>query len=529
MRAQPRVSKVNSLVVPTGGINDIDPYANMESKFCIDLLNIYPGNNELITRRGFREWATGLGGEVKRLLVYVAMNGDRKLFAVTPKGIYDVTKSTATPPLVYSMSGTGDISYVQFSNAGVSYLVGCNGVDLPFLYDGTTWKAFSTSGVAGPGVVSGGPSAGISTFKRVISHLGRLWFVPDNSMDLYYLNTFEVGGALTLFPVGAFFQRGGEVFDIVSWTYNSGTAVDDKLVVRSSAGEILMYSGLNPDDITDWHLEGYYFVSTPLGTVESFAKFGGDIIMLTAGGLVPLNNVVSGVSETSIYEASISKNISKTLNRLVHNPYFKNNWSILNSPSLQAIAVIIPPLGDGRGLQFIMNTITGAWTRYNLPANCGITHNRKFYFGSNDGKVYEFAESDLDYINLDGSGGSPINSLVWTAYNYFDDPTSLKHFKLIRPIMQSDNDISSIFELVVDFDVEQQPGNPYSDSRLFQVFEWNEAKWDEALWTTTNYTYRPWRSAPGIGYCAGIQGKFLSRDVVRFVAMEFVYEVGGAI
>jgi len=539
MQAQKRVSKLVSLVAPTGGINDIDPFSNMEAKFCIDLVNIFPGNNELLTRRGFREHATNLGGPVKTLMPYTGMDGTRKLFAVTAAGIYDITLSTNAPALVYALPGSGYVSYVQFSNSGASFLIGCNGTQSPFYFDGTNWAAFSTASpplpfpepppIYGVGEVWGGPTAGINTFKYVTSHLNRLWFVPDNSMDLYYLDTDSLGGELTLFPVGGVFHRGGEIFDMASWTYNSGNTIDDKLIVRTSSGEIAIYSGLDPTSIDTWHLEGYYFVASPVGVSDTYAQFGGDIIMITAAGIVPLSNVVSGIAEASLYEASLSKNISRTLNRLVHSHYFKNNWSIYNAPSLQAIVVVVPPAGDGRGVQFIMNVLTGAWTKYDLPANCGLTFNRQFYFGSNNGTVSIFNDADLDYVKLDGTGGSPINSLLWSAYNYFDDPTTLKHFKLIRPIMQSDNKIASIFTLVVDYDVEQQPGNPFSFESLFQTFLWDEALWDEALWTTVNYTYRPWMSAPGLGYCAGIQAKFLSRDVVRLVAMEFVYESGGAI
>lgn len=122
--AQARVSEVYSVRAPLGGLNDIDPLAMMPEGDCVSLVNWYPGTGALESRSGYSEWCTGLTGAVKTVIEYIDMGGDVLVFAATSTGIYDVTLSSAAPPLVYSESlGTGRLSTVMFGNVGFQYLI----------------------------------------------------------------------------------------------------------------------------------------------------------------------------------------------------------------------------------------------------------------------------------------------------------------------------------------------------------------------------------------------------------------------
>ena len=62
--AQKKVSKVIAMPAPTMGINDLDPYAAMDPRYCLSLVDIFPANNTLRTRAGYKQWALGLNGTV---------------------------------------------------------------------------------------------------------------------------------------------------------------------------------------------------------------------------------------------------------------------------------------------------------------------------------------------------------------------------------------------------------------------------------------------------------------------------------
>ena len=523
---QKRVSKVVSLVAPLGGINDTDPLAAMGTDQCIDMLNFFPGNTTLRTRKGYKAWATGMTGEVKTIMTMNLTDDTSKLFAVTDAGIYDISNPIQNPPLAYPLN-SGDVSYIQFSNVAGQYLIGCNGVDPAFLYDGTTFITMTQAATPTlPGEISGVDPA---QFSYVNSHDGRLWFAQKNSLVLWYLATDAIGGVASPFYIGGSTHRGGKIVDIAIWSFNAGNGLSAKFVVRTSAGEIVVYDGTDPEDILTWSLESVFFASAPVGTTEAYAEFGGDIVMLTRTGLIPLSRLVQGSANSSLYEESLTKNISRTLNIFVNGAGFVNNWSIINVPVLQALVVILPSTAQRGPTQYVMNILSGAWTRFDVPATCGGVYTKRFYFGDDLGNVHVQGTVELDAVNFDGQGGSPVNSSLFSAYNYFDSPGVNKHFKLCRPIFQSASPVSFIVQLNMDYSLRQIPGNPLPPEGGGTRYVWDDAIWDNAQWSQTQGVFRPWTGVTGIGFCAALLMKVQTSDFTSFPAIEFVYEEGGAI
>ena len=87
------------------------------------------------------------------------------------------------------------------------------------------------------------------------------------------------------------------------------------------------------------------------------------------------------------------------------------------------IALInIPITASSRSDQYVMNILTGAWTRFiGWNALCFSLYNENLYFGGSDGKVYQ-----TDYGQTDN--GSTIAAEIRTAFNYFGDDTRQKQF-----------------------------------------------------------------------------------------------------
>ena len=523
--AQKRVSNIKSMGAPTGGLNDIDALAVMGEQFCIQLNNIFPGNPSLITRGGYREFATGMTGLVKTIMTMNKLDGTIATLSVTNAGVYDTSYPVQNPPLAYALS-SGSVSYTAYSNIAGQYLVACNGVNNAFLYDGSVFTTFTqVVSPVNPGEISGVDPARLSF---VVAHKGRLWFVEKDSMTAYYLDTDAVAGVATPFYLGGVFHRGGSLVAIVTWSLNAGNGLDDKLVFVSSAGELAIYAGSNPNDTDDWALESLFYVAPPVGTANSASDFGGDVLLMTTAGLIPISKVVQGVSNIALYDSAVTKNISKTLSFFANSYGNLDAWQLMSLPKLQALIIIIPKVGNRGARQFIMNTLNGAWGRYDLPATCMAQSGDSVFFGG-DGTTYLFNTVGLDGVDFDGEGGVAVESSLFSAFNYFDSPEAIKHWKLIRPLMQSNKPVSCLTKLAIDFDLTPIAGNPYPPDQVGEWYMWDDAIWDQAYWGTFNALTKQWRTVTGVGFCAALLMKIASDTPVSFMACQYVYEKGTAI
>jgi hypothetical protein len=535
---QQRVSKAEAVGAPTKGINDLDPLAAMDPTYCIELNNWFPSTGSLISRGGYQEWATDIPSPVVTLIPMNMADGTRKLFAATDTGIYDVSAKGASPPLSYAISD-GYVKYVQFSTVATNYLVVANEPDTPLFSDGTTWAPFVAAGVPTlPGEISGiAPSllTSVSSFKN------RLWFVQGGTMTAWYLPSGAMAGVAKPFYLGGFFKRGGALLEIIDWSANTNDGLHNSIAFRSTTGEVLIYQGDDPDAIvgdllSPLILQGLFFTSAPIGG-KSSVRFGADTVLLTRMGLVPLGALVSGNATDALYEGLLSsRNISRTITRIVRSSGYNPNWELQNYPTLNAIIILIPASGGYPAAQFVMNSLTGAWCKFDLPAQCMAYTGTSLYFGGyngNDktkGAVYVYGEVQLDNVKLNGDGGQSIVCSFFTAYNYYGDQTTNKHFKMFRPIFQSDQPQSFASKLNVDYELEglYTDAPPiYNASGTADL--WDASKWDTAVWTQVRTTYKPWATVTGIGFCAALLMKMNTRAEVAFVAYEMVYEPGGVV
>lgn len=524
---QKRVAQVTSIAAPTGGINDTDPLASMDPKYCLQLNNWFPANSSLITRKGYKEWALAAStAAIRTLMVMDLTDGTQKLFACTDSSILDATNSIDPMPVVVTGRSSGVAQYAQVSNTAGQFLLVVNGTDPMLLYNGTTFTNVVQNSSGDLGTISG---VNPSTFYDITVHKNRVWFVQANSMNAYYLDTDAVSGPATIFPLGGVFKRGGSLVEVTTWSFDSGIGMDDQLIFRTSTGEIAIYRGENPNDANNWFLVSIFFLASPVGNKPS-ADLGGDLILLTSAGIVPISQLVKGVATEALYDSAISRNISRTLNAIFNAEGFSSNWELHNVSSLQAIIICIPTQGTEEPVQYVMNIINGSWARYTLPAQCMNIFNGSLVFGDDSGVVHIFGgESYKDGIKLDGSGGVPVDCTMFPAYNYFGDPTVLKHYTLIRPILQSTKPVSMLTKINVDYDLSaltQVPGLP---SNTGPGGLWDNGIWDDALWGQSTTISRQWLGATGLGFAASALMRISSEDNISFAAIEWVFEAGSSI
>jgi hypothetical protein len=221
-RQKPRKALVTSFPAPTGGLISNRNLAMARATegppgACV-LENMFPTATGVVLRRGSRRWASVVeGSPVRALFSYVA-GATKQMFAATDAGIWNIT--TVSSPygwalctdggdyiaadvgaeLVFgedSLSGlevldassSGDWVVVQYSTAGGAFLVGVNGADDGFIYDGTDFYPAVAGGVfaleydaetapfAAGETLTGGTSAATAIIVKVIDGgtSGTLW------------------------------------------------------------------------------------------------------------------------------------------------------------------------------------------------------------------------------------------------------------------------------------------------------------------------------------------------------------------
>jgi len=132
-------------------------------------------------------------------------------------------------------------------------------------------------------------------------------------------------------------------------------------------------------------------------------------------------------------------------------------------------------------------------------------------------------------LKLDGTGGVAVRADLLTAYSYYGDPTSLKHFKLVRPIVQSLTEPALQAGVSVDYQLVNVDTYSMPTSAVVDLSEWDVAKWDQGTWAAAASIYRPWSSVVGLGFSGALRLEMTNSTATSFVAYEFVYETGGVV
>jgi hypothetical protein len=523
-----QVSKALALPAPVGGLNDLDPLAKMDPTYLLDVINFFPDTSSLVVRPGYKKWATGIpGNSVKTVIGFSKQDGTFERYAATDSGIYNITNPTAAPALA-SACTNGMWEYTGYSTSAGQYLVMANGTDAAKLYNGATWINFTL--VASP--INPGEVAGVdpSLLCHVMSHQRRIWFIQKNTMTAWYLPVDAVAGTLEPLYLGSIFRKGGNLVGFARWSSDSGQGIDDRIVFFSSTGEIASYSGTDPSDAANWSLDAVFYVAAPLSR-RSMIDYGGDILLLSRRGVIPISTLIAGRALEVIYSGAMSRKISRTLIRLTATTALYPP-EICLFPELAWVAVSMFDNtfnGTNAPVQLVMNMLTGAWTKFAYPVRTMRAIGGEFFLGSDNGEVYQVTQLAFqDAVNIDGSGGNPINAYAMCAYSYLDQPEFNKHAKFVRPIFQSDAKPSFIIRVLPDFRTDKWGRDPPPGLAIGSGI-WDVSKWDEANWSGNENIYRPWCSANVLGYAFSWQLKVSTSGALGLAAVEWVWENGGYI
>lgn len=488
-----------------------------------------------VRMRGGSDLFTTIGDQTQDVVsMFQYLNGaSANLFATTSTQIYDITSPTQDSFLVDGAGNTlvdengnillggtatalkvdllasGDWSVQQFATAGGTFLRCVNGVDTPLVFDGTSWSTSPTITGVDP-----------TTLSFVFASKSRLWFIQKSTLNIWYLPVNSIGGAAVLLPLGGVFSLGGSLVFGGTWSVESGDGPSEQTVFVTSEGEVAAYRGADPSDASTWEKVGVYRIGKPLGP-NSFTRTGGDLVVSTNIGLIPLSAAFQR-DVAALASVAVSYSIETEWNKAV--AASTPDWQIELWPTKQML-LIAPPNPTGSVPQiFAANVRTGAWapfTGWNVI--CMQVFRDRLFFGSDSGKIVEAEVTGSDQ-------GVAYTCNYVPLFDPLKSPAALKTGLESRIVVRATSPPTPKMSLQVDY-VVNLPAAP-DDTTSAAANTWGTGVWGTAQWGTaaSKQTYQSWQSTPGAGYslapAAQITSGSLSAPDVELVSVDLMYDLG---
>jgi len=574
-----------SLASPIGGWNARDSLANMQPLDAVTLVNFFPTPTDVTLRKGYTKSSTGITGKVNTLMnfpvtgayklfaaagtrIYDATNAtattsfsslssDKLQFVnftntsgnylvtcngVDPVTIYDGTRwftiaTTTTAATINTITRVGTLATLTTATAhglvtnnrvtisgatsseyNGTYVITVTGANT-FTYTMASTPAANAT-VVGTYTTIGITGVNSNTFVNVNLFKNRLYFTQKDTLACWYLPVDSIGGAASPLYFGSIARNSGYLQAMATWTIDAGQGADDYAVFVTSMGEAIVYNGTDPSSATTWALKGVWQLGQTFSR-RCFFKWGGDLLLLTQDGLVPL--AASLQSSRLDPRINLTDKIYYAVSQAATQFYDLFGWQINYFASENMLILSIPT--DAGMEQYVMHTITKSWARFTgIEAYCWeVAGNNNIYFGG-DGYVGNF-------YNATNDNGANIVGTAQQAYSYFQSPGQLKRFTLVRPILQTDNGVPTVLcGISVDFETIPLTNQISFNPAAATVGKWDVAKWDKANWGGQLVTTKVWQGVTGLGFSGSVSLNVASNGIeFHWASTDYVMEAGGVL
>lgn len=483
------------------------------------------GGNVIITVNGAdapRAYDGGTQGGVKTTGTLTPGSGYATPGTYTLVPLTGGTGSGAKATIVVS---GGAVTSVTITTQGTNYVVGdslsasnanLGGSGSGFAIAVQTITGWSTTTISGTNTLTGAalvPSNLITTtvFKQ------RVWFIENNSMNVWYTGIQAYQGALSLIPLGQIFKLGGYLMQMATWTVDNVSGMDDYAAFITSEGEVAIYQGYDPTQVSTWSLVGVFRIGRPIGR-RCYTKVGSDVYVICADGLTPLSQAM--LTDRTQISGNLTYKILNAINSDVQTYNANFGWQVIEYPLGNKLIVNVPEVTNSSMHQWVMNAVTKAWCRFrNWNANCWELQQDALYFGGAN-TVYLADVGTQD-------AGVPITVDCKPAFSYFDMEGQVKRFVMARPIFLTSSLIQPNVILNVDFADVSIPAPSFSSGG---VAPWNTSPWNTTPWggTSASMTVKNWLGIAGIGYAAcGRLAMQIKGIAAQWYSTDYMFEPGG--
>ena len=536
---------VSTVLPPVHGLNSTGAVAQMPAEDALTMDNLVSTDLGVAVREGYFDYATHINGgaEIRTVFAYNGAPGSAmisplatsELFAATDNGIFDIEGGgdmTGLAPAIALSGNTyaGRLSTVHFTNdIGVQYLPACSETDGGFLYNGVAWMKMTSVGGPGPGIITGVDPA---TFVQVCAFKKRLMFVQRNSGKVWFLAANAVGGVASVFDFGPLLQHGGQVLALINWTQDGGDGTDDRLVIIGTAGDLVVYEGTDPSNSNLFNNVGTWYIGQPPVGRRCFSQTGGNPMVLTTFGIIPVGDVVQGGID-NILQANTEllqqlRKIQATLSHDFETLLDVPGWELDIIPSKALLVLARPSLTENTFIQYAFQQHNLAWSR--LLDIRAVTFGRRlseYYGGTEDGRVLRVLAGATDGGDLLGNNSTEIRSRLTPAFSYFGDPATLKQALMMRVNYLSSISPAYTILMNVDFsptDLSSPSGAPAPDA---VGSLWDGAFWDAGYWAGGRGSFGEWRSIEGMGYSLSPTLFIRTTSPTTIANIEYMTKTGG--
>lgn len=502
---------------PVKGLNFRSPAISLDPREALVLDNVLPKASSGELRAGYVDYVTGIPGSINTMTPFIGnLLEDSRTFAFNDNGeVFDVTFPTTTPEvLVKTDQIDGVWDYANSQGGAENYMI----VVSP---NGGYWTYSKSEGFKQREIT--GDGAG-KRFVSVFNWKDRVWLIEENSSKAYYLGIGAIQGEAKMFDFGPVMNQGGYLNFGSNWTFNAGYDIDDYLVLVSTSGEVIVYKGYNPDSADTFTLQGVWYIGkTPKGN-KCFTQYGGEMLIMSALGVVPVSKLVNGAVASDFQVASA--NIQPVL-KDVFNTYSNTyGWDMEMIYNQNFVMLKTPQKSNGRHVYWVMNVQTGAWGNVSgMPMNCSIQVVDDLYFGTTDGRVCKAFIGDTDGASIDGTPGRPIIGRYMGGFNDFETPTNLKIYQMARPIFLANDNPRVGVSMAVEYEAKMPSVDAGFSGETGGRFDVD--KWNECVWSGGTNTYAAWCGLQGMGYYGALSISFTGPAATQYIATNVTLSEGG--
>lgn len=432
-----QVATMRSIPAPTGGWNTESPLAAMPSKDAIILDNWIPRAGYCEFRRGYIQHVNGTPAPVEAMIAWRGDASGDKLFACAGPDIFDVTDAGSLGSAVFSASASTTSArwrHANFANSAGAFAICANGVHTPLRYDGS---AFSTLSITGSGLSSSSTLFDVMVFKQ------RLFWLQANSLTVWFTDVNAISGALGKLPLGGYFNKGGRLVALATWSVDGGRGLDDLAVFVTSEGQVAVFQGTDPTDINNWSMVGVFDLPKPLGD-RPLSKYGGDLTILTVDGVLPLSQALQR-DRAQENQIALTSKIATAFSRASARYGSNFGWSGILYSGRGSLAIFNVPTSElATAEQYVQSVQTGSWCRFTgIPAICWEVANDAIFFGGADG-VYRFDQGSTD-------NGEVIVGDIKPAFQDFGNRLTQKQFTMVQAVLKAPAIVQPTLEVLTDY------------------------------------------------------------------------------
>ena len=537
-----RVQQQARFPMPVGGLNFVDSTISMPPTDCYLCDNFIPRPYGLEIRKGWKYWvplADSFGGEVRTIMAYNTRRRDHaKLYAcpaVDAGPVYDVTLENTTPTLAFTPSTPsttlGEWYYTEVINTAGAFLC-CVSEGAGYYIASTddlgvtTWVEVDTG--AGVGELEFPDTTTTKDLCFIWTWQNRVWFLAKNSSTAYYLPVGQITGTLSAFDFGPQLAHGGSLQFGTRWTYDSGTGMDDSLVIVSTEGDCLIYEGTDPDVAEKFKLKGVWYIGRNPAGRRNFCQHGGDLLILNEYGLVKISDLVAGRLHAGNLEGTIGYKINPRLSRIISSNMDTKYWFLLPNPTEEVLVVGSPYLNELIGIRqsYVVNSINQGWaTVSDIDILDADMFQGVMYSGTRTGEVIATFVGYSDAVPSDNSEvGIAVTGRMQGAFLDYGDGSANKRMLRAKLYGLADNEPSTYCTFMSEYVLGTLLNAPAP--LVIDQPVWDSALWDDLIWDASAGSFRRWIGVSAFGKKMSLQ--LAARGSSRTVLTDFeaLFETG---